>query len=292
MRRGNLVVLLVAIVMGGIAALMARSWMQRHVQPVQGVSAIVVATAPLAFGVALSKDNTAEIAWTGPPIPTAFTSKEELLKEGRRVVLTPLQRNEPILRSKVSGSGGRAALSSMLEEGKRAVTIRVDDVRGVAGFVLPSDRVDVVLIRAETRSNGATETYSDLLVEDVKVLAVDQLLNERTEQPTVAKAVTLEATTEQAQKITLAANIGKLSLILRQPGESNSSMARRISDKELGLREIPKEVAVTAAPEVGTATVEIVRGNVGQKYEVKRVTGLSARAKGNDSPEHVVGRAR
>jgi pilus assembly protein CpaB len=192
----------------------------------------------------------------------------------------------------VSGSGGRAALSALLEEGKRAVTIRVDDVRGVAGFVLPSDRVDVVLIRAETRSNGATETYSDLLVEDVKVLAVDQLLNERTEQPTVAKAVTLEATTEQAQKITLAANIGKLSLILRQPGESNPSMARRISDKELGLQEIPKEVTLAAAPEVGTATVEIVRGNVGQKYEVKRVPGPSARAKGNDSPEHVVGRAR
>jgi pilus assembly protein CpaB len=150
--------------------------------------------------------------------------------------------------------------------------------------------VDVVLIRAETRSNNSTETYSDLLVEDVKVLAVDQLLNERTEQPTVAKTVTLEATTEQAQKITLAANIGKLSLILRQPGESNASMARRISDKELGLREIPKEVA--AAPEVGTATVEIVRGNVGQKYEVKRVTGLNARVNSNDSLEHVVGRAR
>jgi pilus assembly protein CpaB len=290
MRRGNLVVLLVAIVMGGIAALMARSWMQRHVQPVQGASTIVVAAVPLAFGAALSKDNIAEVPWAGPVIATAFTSKEDLLKEGRRVVLTPLQSNEPILRSKVSGSGGRAALSSMLEEGKRAVTIRVDDVRGVAGFVLPSDRVDVVLIRAETRSNGATETYSDLLVEDVKVLAVDQLLNERTEQPTVAKAVTLEATTEQAQKITLAANIGKLSLILRQPGESNASMARRISDKELGLREIPKEVA--AAPEVGTATVEIVRGNVGQKYEVKRVTGLNARTNSNDSLEHVVGRAR
>ena len=117
------------------------------------------------------------------------------------------------------------------------MTIRVDDVRGVAGFVLPADRVDVVLIRTETQSNGATETYSDLLVEDVKVLAVDQLSNERSEQPTVAKAVTLEVTTEEAQKITLASNIGKLSLILRQAGEANPSMARRISDKELGLQE-------------------------------------------------------
>src|SRR5262245_10501428 len=292
MRRGNLVVLLVAIVVGGIAALMARSWMQRHVQPVQGVSTIVVAAGPLGFGAALSKDNTAEISWTGPPIPTAFTSKEDLLKEGRRVVLTPLQRNEPILRSKVSGSGGRAALSSMLEEGKRAVTIRVDDVRGVAGFVLPADRVDVVLIRTETRSSGTTETYSDVLIEDVKVLAVDQLSNERSEQPTVAKAVTLEVTTEQAQKITLAANIGKLSLILRQAGETNPALARRISEKELGLQEIPKEVPVAAAPApVGTATVEIVRGNAGQKYEVKRVSGRG-QASRDDGLEHVVGRAK
>jgi pilus assembly protein CpaB len=145
-------------------------------------------------------------------------------------------------------------------------------VRGVAGFVLPADRVDVVLIRTETRLSGANETYSDVLIEDVKVLAVDQLSNERSEQPVVAKAVTLEVNTEQAQKITLAANIGKLSLVLRQAGESSPTVARRISDKELGLQEIPKEVPVAAvAAPVGTATVEIVRGNAGQKYEVKRV---------------------
>jgi pilus assembly protein CpaB len=296
MRRGNIIVLLVAIVMGGIAAFMARSWLERQtvVQPAQGSSTIVVAAAPLAFGTVLSKDNVVEIPWSGPPIRAAFATKEELLKEGRRVVLTPLERNEPIFRPKVTGSGGRASLSSLLEEGKRAVTVRVDDVRGVAGFVLPADRVDVVLIRTETRLSGATETYSDILIEDVKVLAVDQLSNERAEQPMVAKAVTVEVTTEQAQKITLAANIGKLSLILRQAGETNPSLARRISEKELGLQEIPKEVPVAAAPApVGTATVEIVRGNAGQKYEVKRVMSVQAvRMNGDDGLEHVVGRAK
>jgi pilus assembly protein CpaB len=295
MRRGNLIVLLAAIVMGGIAAFMARSWLQRQTvaQPAHGSSTIVVAAASLGFGTVLSKDNVAEIPWSGPPIRAAFATKEELLKEGRRVVLTPLERNEPIFRPKVTGSGGRASLSSLLEEGKRAVTLRVDDVRGVAGFVLPADHVDVVLIRTETRLSGATETYSDVLTEDVKVLAVDQLSNERSEQPTVAKAVTLEVTTEQAQKITLAGNIGKLSLILRQAGETNPTLARRISEKELGLQEIPKDVPVAAAPApVGTATVEIVRGNAGQKYEVKRVVGRSVRVNGDDGMEHVVGRAR
>jgi len=297
MRRGNMIVLLIAIVVGGISAFMARGLLQpqpvaQPAPPVEGPTTIVVAAVPLKFGTVLTKDNTVELPWPGPKLRAAFATKEELLNEGRRVVLTPLERHEPIFRPKVTGSGGRATLSSLLEEGKRAVTVRVDDVLGVAGFVLPTDHVDVVLIRTETRSNGATETYSDVLIEHVKVLAVDQLSNEQSERPTVAKAVTLEVTPEQAQKITLAANIGKLSLILRQAGETNPSMARRISDKELGLQEIPKEGPVAAAP-VGTATVEIVRGNEGHKYEVKRVTSAqSAGVNGDDGLGHVVGRAK
>jgi pilus assembly protein CpaB len=298
MRRGNMIVLLVAIVIGGIAAFMARGLLQpqpiaeQPAPPVEGPNTIVVAAVPLKFGTVLTKDNITELPWPGPRLRAAFATKEELFNEGRRVVLTPFERHEPIFRPKVTGSGGRAALSSLMEEGKRAVTVRVDDVLGVAGFVLPADHVDVVLIRSESRTNGATETYSDVLIERVKVLAVDQLSNEQSERPTPAKAVTLEVTTEQAQKIVLAANIGKLSLILRQAGEVNPSLARRISDKELGLQEIPKEVPVAAAP-VGTATVEIVRGNDGRKYEVKRVTSAqSVRITGGDGLEHAVGRAK
>jgi len=282
MRRGNIIVLLAALVMGVVAAFMARSWLQRQtvVQPEQDTNGtIVVAAAPLGYGTILSKDNVMEIPWHGPKINAAFTSKEELFKEGRRVVLTPLERNEPIFRPKVTGPGSRASLSSLLEDGMRAVTVRVDDVRGVAGFVLPADRVDVVLIPNESRPNGATENFSDVLLQFVKVLAVDQLANERQEQPMVAKAVTLEVTTEQAQKILLAQNIGKLSLILRQAGEANPALARRISDRDLGLAEIakgtPVQVAAAPAPasEPSTATVEVVRGTKGERYEVKRVNG-------------------
>lgn len=276
-----MVVLVVALVMGVVAAVMARSWLQRQTVPPAPEQAtngtIVVAAAPLGYGTVLSKDNVMEIPWYGPKINAAFASKEEMLKEGRRVVLTPLEKNEPIFRPKVTGAGSRASLSSLLEDGMRAVTVRVDDVRGVAGFVLPADRVDVVLIRTENRTNGTTENFSDVLLQHVKVLAVDQLANERQEQPMVAKAVTLEVTTEQAQKILLATNIGKLSLILRQAGEANPTLARRISDRDLGLAEIPKETPVPTAsapaPVPNTATVEIVRGSKGERYEVKRISG-------------------
>src|SRR5437868_14652391 len=242
MRRGNIIVLLVAIVMGGIAAFMARSWLARQtvVQAPQGSTTIVVAAAPLGFGTVLNRDQFVEIPGQGPPIRAAYTTKDELLKEGRRVVLTPLERNEPIFRPKVTGSGGRASLSSLLEEGKRAVTIRVDDVRGVAGFVLPGDFVDVVLIGEDPAVKR--EGYSDILLQHVKVLAIDQLASERQEQPTVAKAVTVEVTPEQAQKILLASNVGKLSLILRQPGDVNADSVRRVTERDLG-RDRPRRAA-------------------------------------------------
>src|SRR5258708_20195256 len=155
----------------------------------------------------------------------------DLLKDGRRIVLTGMERSEMILRPKVTAPGQRASLSVLLDEGQRAVTVRVDDVRGVAGFILAGDRVDVMLLRAETHQ-GETENSADVLLEYVKVLAIDQLLNERQDQPTVAtvaKAVTLQVTPEQAQKVLLAGNIGKLSLVLRQPAEGKLAEGRRIT---------------------------------------------------------------
>jgi pilus assembly protein CpaB len=278
MRRGNLVVLILAIVMGGIAALMAKNFIQANATiNAQGpVGTIVVASAPLSFGVTLSRDNVTEIPWASSMLPDgAFASRDELLKDGRRAVLSPVAKNEPILKSKITGAGQRASLSALLEDGKRAVTVRVDDVKGVAGFVLPGDRVDVLLIRSVAKaSGGASESISDVMLQHVKVLAVDQLVNERQETPTIAKAVTLEVTTEQAQKVMLAQNIGKLSLILRQPGENEPKTARRVNESDLGIAEVQLApapvVAAAPRPSTNTATVEIVRGLKGEKYDVVR----------------------
>src|SRR5215471_4818060 len=166
-----------------------------------------------------------EIPWAAQELPEgAFMSTAALLNEGPRIVLSAVDRNEPVLRSKITGAGQRASLSLLLEPGKRAVTVRVDDVRGVAGFVLPGDFVDVVLISEDPAARR--ESYSEILLHHVKVLAIDQVASERQEQPTVAKAVTVEVTAEQAQKILLASNVGKLSLILRQPGDLNADSAK------------------------------------------------------------------
>jgi pilus assembly protein CpaB len=283
MRRSNLIILILALVMGSTAALMARSWIERHAAP-QAVATgtVVVAATQLPFGTALTEDNLSEIPWTGAQLPEgAFANKVDLLKDGRRVALAPIEKTELILRPKVTAPGQRASLSTLLDEGQRAVTVRVDDIRGVAGFILPGDRVDVVLLRAETHK-GDTENSADILLEYVKVLAIDQLLNERQDQPTVAtvaKAVTLQVSSEQGQKLLLAGNVGKLSLVLRQPVEGKLAEGRRITDSDLGpgfARHEPAAMpkpAAEAAPllqafKSDTVKVTIYHGTDEKKYEV------------------------
>jgi pilus assembly protein CpaB len=279
--RRNLLILVLAIVMGGSAAFLARSWLESHARnsaAAQPITTMVVAAKPLSFGAILTPDDVIEVPWAAKTFPDgAFVTKDNLLKDGRRVVLSPLAPHEPVLRSKITEPGQRGTLSSLLEKGLRAVTIRVDDVRGVAGFILPGDYVDVVLI-AEVGA-ARRENYSEILLQHVKVLAVDQLVSERQEQPTVAKAVTLEVTSEQAQKVLLATNIGKLSLILRRPAEATIDPARRVTEQDLGeaiVRHVeparpppPLQVAAPLVPP-STAKVAVVRNLKREEYTVVR----------------------
>ena len=282
MRTSTVIILAVAISMGGSAAYLTRNWLkdQTRVSAAQPAGTIVVAAESLAYGTAMTPDNVVEIPWFSNTLPEgAFAVKDDLLDGGRRVVLSPLKRGEPVLRSKVTGPGQRASLASLLDDGKRAVTVSVDDVRGVAGFVLPGDFVDIVVIADD--GSPKRQSYSDILLEHVKVLAIDQVASEGEGQPTVAKAVTVEVTKEQAQKILLATNIGKLSLILARPVESNPGPNRRVSEKDIG-RTSPEPVRpppappppapVVKAPVAPTNTVKItiVRNGETKEYEVQR----------------------
>ena len=283
MRTSTVTILAVAIAMGGSAAYLTRNWLKDQTRvsaAVQPAGTIVVAAESLAYGTAMTPDNIVEIPWFSNALPEgAFAVKDDLLNGGRRVVLSPLKRGEPVLRSKITGPGQRASLASLLDEGKRAVTVSVDDVRGVAGFVLPGDFVDIVIIADD--GSPKRQSYSDILLEHVKVLAIDQVASEGEGQPTVAKAVTVEVTKEQAQKILLATNIGKLSLILARPVESNPGPNRRVSEKDIG-RTSPEPVRpppappppapVVKAPAAPTNTVKItvVRNGEIKEYEVQR----------------------
>jgi pilus assembly protein CpaB len=281
MRANSVIILVIAIVMGGIAAFMARSWLLSRTQ-VSASETIVVAAKSLPFGTPLTDDVVREIPWAAPTLPTgAFSSIQALSKDGRRTTLASIEQGEPILSSRVTGPGQRASLSTMIDPDKRAITIRVDDVRGVAGFILPGDRVDVVLIRSESDSSGRKD-YSDLLLQDVKVIAVDQISAEQKDRPTVAKAVTLQVTPEQAQKISLATDVGHLSLILRKAGDANVVENRRVNASDLiegaeraapapaPANPTPIKTEPVPAPLPTNATVWIIRDLKSQDYKVPR----------------------
>ncbi len=261
--------------MGGIAAFLARNWLVSRTQLANTTTTIVVAAKQLPFGTPLTEASVAEIPWAASVVPEgSFTSKAALFKEGRRVALATIQPNEPILSSKITGPGERASLSTLLEKDARAITIRVDDVRGVAGFILPNDRVDVVLIRNGT--DGSRQ--SDLLLQDVKVIAVDQIVSQQKDNPVVAKAVTLEVTPYQAQKISLATNVGTLSLILRKAGDANVVANSRVTEIDLSdeprrappAPPAPERVEAPPPPVRSDATVTIIRNLKGVDYKVPK----------------------
>jgi pilus assembly protein CpaB len=281
MRTNSLLVLIVAIALGGLAAYLARGVLvSRSAATSEHLGTIVAAATALPFGTPLTNDNTKEIPWAAKALPTgAFASKHDLFAGGKRISLAVIQSDEPILSSKVTGPGERASLSTLLDPDKRAITVRVDDVRGVAGFILPNDRVDVVLIRSESGSAGRRD-FSDLLLQDVKVIAVDQIFSGQKDKPVVAKAVTLEVTPRQAQRISLATSVGHLSLILRKAGDSQVVENERITQSDLIEGEAPR-VEASAAPapvkmEVAIpapsrdTTVTIMRDLRSQDYKVPR----------------------
>lgn len=246
MRTSSIVMLAVAVVFGLAAAFLGKVWLegqvpdqQQAVRPSAPAATVVVAAKQLGFGAELSTTNLREIEWPSAALPDGAYAKisDVLAGEGKRIVLTAIAPNEPVLKSKVTGPGQRATLSALIGEGMKAVSVRVNDVLGVAGFVLPGERVDVMLTRTVSRpeAGGAPQQdgHTDLLLQDVRVLAVDQLADDRSDKPTISKAVTLEVTSEQAQKLTLGSTVGTLSLALRPAGSDDFAAARRIGIADL-----------------------------------------------------------
>ncbi|HYH17749.1 MAG TPA: Flp pilus assembly protein CpaB [Azospirillum sp.] len=273
--------LLLACVMGGTAVFLARGWLERQNRPqmiaatpqapVQpALTTVVVAKIPLRFGDELNRENLREVNWPSDAVPDGgFTSIDGVLSGGeRRVALRDIGANEPLLKGRVSGFGGRATLSALVGPDMRAVTIRVNDVQGVAGFVLPGDRVDVIFTRPEGAAESArpqSPPIADVLLQNLKVLAVDQLADSQKDKPVPAKAITLEASTEEAQKLTLASQVGTLSLTLRNFANSNFAEAGTITVSGLLSRQLepaPAESIAepTAEPARALHSVRILRG--------------------------------
>jgi pilus assembly protein CpaB len=273
-----------AVVFGLLAVFVAQAWLNRQAElrmrnidtkpQVVAARTVVVASAPLRFGAQLSAQNLREVAWPEAAIPAGtFPSINDLMSGGKRIVLAAIEPNEPILRSKVTGPGQRATLSAVIQPGLKAVTVRVNDVEGVGGFVLPGDHVDVLMTRQPEKGNG----NNDVVLQNAKVLAVDQLADDSADKPSVVKAVTLEVDTLSAQKLSLAASLGSLSLVLRKAGEAEVEGTRRVTQSDLGNPDVPR-----GEPK-RFSTVVVTRAAQRQEYNVPRE---------NDNLRDVAGAAR
>ena len=240
MRTSTVVMVGFAVVFGLLAVFLANAWLNnRAAQQMRDLAAqqkaappahtLVVASKPLKFGDVITSSSLREIPWPDNAVPQGAFAKIGDLTAAKRVVLIPIAVNEPILASNITGPGQRGTLSSLLKNGMKAVTIRVNDVGGVAGFVLPGDHVDVVL----TRPGDKKVSVNDVVLQDVRVLGVDQLADNTADKPLVARAVTLEVDEMGGQKLALASMVGTLSLLLRKAGEVKDDATRQISPLDL-----------------------------------------------------------
>ncbi len=273
MRKSTIIMIAFAVMFGLLAVFVAQTWLnsaaeqrmkslEANKKPVS-TRTIVVAAKPLRFGNEVTREHLREVPWPEASLPAgSFARADEILTGGKRVALAAVEPNEPMLASKMTGPGQRATLSAMLRDGLKAVTVRVNDVDGVGGFVLPGDHVDVSLTRQIDKGNATSE----VVLQNVRVLAIDQTADERLEKPAVVKAVTLEVDVIGAQKMSLAASVGSLSLILRKAGEANNQYTRRITLSDLSGPTTP--VAQEKKGSTGLTTVAVRRASSREEYSV------------------------
>jgi pilus assembly protein CpaB len=193
---------------------------------------VLVAKQALEYGATISPGNLRWVEWPKAAVPPgAYTSAEELLGEKgdqKRIVLRSIDPGEPILDSKITSFGESPRMSMNLGAGMRAVSISIDAISGVSGFIGAGDRVDILLTRTQQ-----DQLTSSVILQDITVIAIDQSQNSETTSARVGRTVTVEVDTIQAQKLALAQQVGRLSLTLRGLGESTEGDLKPVTAGEL-----------------------------------------------------------
>ncbi len=252
MQSRAIVMLVIALLFGGIAVFLVNSLLTRQLEEQTKVTKlttqkVAVAAADLDVGTRLEQSLLSVVDWPESSVPAgSFSGTRALVGEQPPIVLREIRKGEPILSYKLSPHGARGGLTIKIPADKRAITIPVNEVRGVGGFVLPGDRVDVLLTTDTGRANNDFVTRT--LMEAVTVLGVDQLSSEEEDEPRVVNAVTLLVTPEEGEKLTLAQKVGNLTLLLRneaditvgQGGVTTLSALRYTAPRKSGVKRVAR----------------------------------------------------
>jgi pilus assembly protein CpaB len=266
--------LLLALISGGLAAGVALKYLREQATPLMATeparAKVVVATRTHPLGALVSEQDVKTVDWSGGALPAGFmATPAEVIGRG---LITPVQENEPILASKLAAIGMGGGLPVIIDEGMRAITVAVDAVVGVSGFVLPSTRVDVLLTL--NSSENLKEPATKLLMQNVRTLAAGQSIQQDKEgKPQEVPVVTFLVSPEQAETLALASQQGRIQLTLRNTLDTNhvTTSGTRVSAlmgnpprRSSGRR----PVSVRASePLPSPTTVEVYRG--GQRTLMK-----------------------
>jgi pilus assembly protein CpaB len=263
----SLIMMALAVILALGAVVVAAQWISSQAT---NTNKVAVALVDIGLGSRLNPEMVRMVDWPSNAMPPGAITEVKLVES--RVTRTSIQRGEPVMEGKLAPPGTQGGLSAVVADGKRAMTVRVNDVVGVAGFALPGNFVDILVNTQEenTKNNGGKDqSISKIVLERILVLAVAQESSRDETKPKVVNAVTLELTPIQVERLDLARSVGSLSLVLRNqidPNPVNTGGATKASLLDVKAALIPtaipkpaaKRLVVTRAP--AGDTVEVIKG--------------------------------
>jgi pilus assembly protein CpaB len=273
-----LIVLLIAVLVGGALSYAVYNFLQNR--PVTVVRTpeknVVVAVGSLPLGTLLKDEQLKFVSWPATNLPPGyFDRKEDLLSRG---LIQTVVENEPILESKLAPKGTGAGLPPVIPKGMRALSIRANEIIGVAGYVTVGTRVDVVLTATPP---GAQEAVTKIVLQNVEVASSGQVIQKDPEgKPQTVTVVTLFVTPEDTEKLTTASSQGQFQLALRHPLDLEEAKTRGMQMSQLIRGAAPVQAApvvrsprrvpqvIAAPPPVAPVTnIEVIKGE--QRSTVK-----------------------
>ncbi len=256
--------LLMALVFGATATFMALGWMkkqsQRQVQaPVLPTTPVVVAAKEIGVATTLRADQLSVVQWPQDRSPKGgFVRLEDL---AGRVAVLPMGAGEPILEPKLAPQGTPAGMTALVSPGKRAMTVKVDEASGVAGFVVPNNRVDVVV--SINRGEFSKDPFARVVLENLRVLGTGQKIIEKQPdgKPQVVPTVTLEVNPVEGERLALASQEGHLSLVLRSQKDEAPVTTKGMKTSRL-FKSSPSGALIEDDEGGKSPTVQVIRRKI------------------------------
>lgn len=272
-KNGAIIALVVAVISGLLAVYLANMWLTDRPEKDAVVlretipsAKIVIASQNTEVGVPLTKANLTLAEWPRSSVPKG--SFQEISAVEGQVAVTRLKAGQPIIAAELAPPGSGAGLVAAIDKGKRAMSIRVNEVVGVGGFILPNTFVDVIAIDEDS----GDKPKAKVLLERIEVLAIAQETYKEDGKPKVVKTVTLQLDPEQAKKLALQTHKGQVQLTLRNPLEDAKAAPRVIhaepAKQEPGVPVLSPRIRVPRAP---SYPVEVIRRSRAVEIEFENV---------------------